>query len=71
MDDTDPEGDEEFQIKIQIVSTTGGPNVEVGTSDTANITIIDNDGECALYSMYRMQTYLLGYTEHYGRYVHM
>ena len=52
VDDADPERDEEFQIKIVASSIDGGPKVEAGTSDTANITIIDNDGEWALYIMY-------------------
>ena len=60
VDDTNPEGDERFEITIVATPIDGGPKVEAGTSDTANITIIDNDGECVLYSMYRVQTHVIG-----------
>ena len=48
IDDMIPEGEEEFNLVLQVSPTSGGISVVVGDRNNASFTIIDNDGELAV-----------------------
>ena len=45
IDDMIPEGEEEFNLVLQVSPTSDGISVVVGDRNNASFTIIDNDGE--------------------------